>query len=163
MLHIHGIFSSTKPHMWIPYCGHWKLRFWTLPSGKLTYPTMGKGKSSTQKCLGRGYVTSLECIHNWLAREVGNEVMKLWMVMGMKLAWGPYQLASQISSWKKPPKFSYTNVSSDLEDKKSIVNISSTSFFFKNSWWIFLVVTCNEIQDPSPPAIPPRVSYLSTP
>ena len=32
-----------------------------VPSRKLTYPTWGKGKSSTQKCwLGRGYVRSLE-------------------------------------------------------------------------------------------------------
>ena len=28
-----------------------------LPSRQLTYPTWGKGKSSTQKCLGRGYVS----------------------------------------------------------------------------------------------------------
>ena len=33
-----------------------------IPSRELTYPTLGKGKSSTQKCLGRGYVGSLEGI-----------------------------------------------------------------------------------------------------
>ena len=31
-----------------------------IPSRELTYPTWGKGKSSTQKCLSMGYVSSLE-------------------------------------------------------------------------------------------------------
>ena len=33
-----------------------------IPSRKLTYPNVGKGKSSTQKCLGTGYVSSQEGI-----------------------------------------------------------------------------------------------------
>ena len=31
-----------------------------LTSRELTYPTFGKGKSSTQKCFGKGYVSSQE-------------------------------------------------------------------------------------------------------
>jgi len=33
-----------------------------IPSRELTYPTWGKGKSSTQKCLSMGYVSSQEGI-----------------------------------------------------------------------------------------------------
>ena len=40
-----------------------QVKFIKYPPGKLTYPTWGKGKSSTQKCLGRGYVSSLEGIY----------------------------------------------------------------------------------------------------
>ena len=36
----------------------------TIPSRKLTYPTWGKGKSSTQNGLFRGYVSSQEGIWN---------------------------------------------------------------------------------------------------
>ena len=41
----------------------WKAQKKGIPSRELTYPTWGKGKSSTQKCLGRGYVSSLEGIN----------------------------------------------------------------------------------------------------
>ena len=41
----------------------WKTQKKGIPSRELTYPTWGKGKLSTQKCLGRGYVSSLEGIN----------------------------------------------------------------------------------------------------
>ena len=44
-----------------------RIYFWFdfahIPSRELTYPTFGKGKSSTQTCLFRGYVSFRECTY----------------------------------------------------------------------------------------------------
>ena len=47
-------------HGWIPTS-----RGYPLPAIELTYPTTGKRKSSTQKCIGMGYVSSQEGILYW--------------------------------------------------------------------------------------------------
>ena len=43
-----------------------------VPSRKWTYPTLGKGNSSTQNCLGKGYVSSQEGTFLWTEIEGRN-------------------------------------------------------------------------------------------
>ena len=38
---------------------------WSIPSGELKYPTLGKGKSSTQKWIGRGYIIYISSLNSW--------------------------------------------------------------------------------------------------
>ena len=59
--------NTIKILMWTE--GSYKL----IPSRELTYPTWGKGKSSTQKCLSMGYVSShqdIYCIPFWFENHL---------------------------------------------------------------------------------------------
>ena len=52
-----GVPKTQETHQKRHVGGHGSLMRYPYPPGKIfTYPTLGKGKSSTQKCLGRGYV-----------------------------------------------------------------------------------------------------------
>ena len=59
---------------WSLFGGKCEFSGW-LPSRELTYPTLGEGKSSTQNCLGKGYVSY----------QVVNSLL-----IGPAISWGGY-------------------------------------------------------------------------